>query len=113
MNPISNMPIMPAGSAMPTGGISPGMLPNGIAPGDGAGSTGGAQFKQFMLESINQVNEMQNSAESAIETMATGGDINPAEVLTAVQKADMAFRMMQQIRNKMVQAYQEIQDIRI
>ncbi len=43
----------------------------------------------------------------------TGGDVNPAEVLTAVQKADMSFRMMMQIRNKLVQAYQEMKDIRI
>ena len=39
--------------------------------------------------------------------------VNPAEVLTAVQKADIAFRMMMQIRNKMVQAYQEVQNIRM
>ena len=37
----------------------------------------------------------------------------PAEVLTAVQKADMSFRLMMQIRNKLVQAYQEIQNVRI
>ena len=105
MNPISNMPIMPAGASMlPSSSVSP---IESVAP------NGAAQFKQFMVESINQVNEMQNTADTAIETMATGGDINPAEVLTAVQKADMAFRLMQQIRNKMVQAYQEIQDIRI
>jgi len=36
-----------------------------------------------------------------------------AEVLTSVQKADLSFRMMMQIRNKLVQAYQEIKEIRI
>ena len=45
--------------------------------------------------------------------LATGGDVNAAEVLTAVQKADLSFRMMMQIRNKLVQAYQEIKEIRI
>jgi flagellar hook-basal body complex protein FliE len=39
--------------------------------------------------------------------------VNPAEVLTAVQKADLAFRMMMQIRNKLVSAYEDIQNIRI
>jgi flagellar hook-basal body complex protein FliE len=43
----------------------------------------------------------------------TGEDVNPAEVLTAVQKADMAFRMMMQIRNKLVQAYDEVKSIRV
>jgi flagellar hook-basal body complex protein FliE len=36
-----------------------------------------------------------------------------AEVFTAVQKADVSFRMLLQIRNKMLQAYDEIKDIRI
>lgn len=70
-------------------------------------------FKQFMLESLDHVNQMQQQADQAVETLMTGGEVNPAEVLTAVQKADMSFRMMMQIRNKLVQAYQEVKDIRI
>ena len=70
-------------------------------------------FKDFLLDSIHEVNSMQQDADQAVEKLATGGDVNPAEVLTAVQKADVAFRMMMQIRNKMVQAYQEVQNIRV
>ena len=70
-------------------------------------------FKNFMLEAIQQVNGMQQDADRAVEQLMTGGDVNMAEVLTTVQKADMSFRMMLQIRNKLVQAYQEIKDIRI
>ena len=70
-------------------------------------------FKDFLLKSIEEVNSMQQAADRAVEQLATGGDVNPAEVLTAVQKADLAFRIMLQIRNKIVQAYQEVQNIRI
>jgi len=70
-------------------------------------------FKDFLLQSIEEVNSMQQAADLAVEQLATGGEVNPAEVLTAVQKADLAFRMMIQIRNKIVQAYQEVQNIRI
>ncbi|MBP89648.1 MAG: flagellar hook-basal body complex protein FliE [Planctomycetaceae bacterium] len=70
-------------------------------------------FKEFLLDSIDHVNAMQNDADKAVEQLATGGDVNAAEVLTAVQKADLSFRMMMQIRNKLVQAYQEIKEIRI
>jgi flagellar hook-basal body complex protein FliE len=70
-------------------------------------------FKSLIMQSVNQVNEMQQNADVAIETLMTGGDINPAEVLTAIQKADMSFRMMQQIRNKLMDAYREIKEIRI
>lgn len=74
---------------------------------------GASSFRNMLLQSLDQVNGMQAEANRAVETLATGGDVNPAEVLTAVQKADLAFRMTMQIRNKLVQAYQEIQNIRI
>ena len=70
-------------------------------------------FKDFLLDSIQNVNSMQQQADNAVESLMTGGDVNPAEVLTAVQKADLAFRMMMQMRNKMMQVYQEVKDIRV
>jgi len=70
-------------------------------------------FKDFLLDSIQDVNSMQKEADNAVETLMTGGEANPAEVLTAVQKADMAFRLMMQMRNKMMQVYQEVRDIRV
>jgi flagellar hook-basal body complex protein FliE len=73
----------------------------------------GPSFKDVLLDSIREVNSMQQEANRAVETLATGGDVNPAEVLTAVQKADIAFRMMMQIRNKVVQAYDEVKNIRV
>jgi len=74
---------------------------------------GVASFKDFLLDSINDVNSMQQQADQAVETLMTGGDVDPAEVLTAVQKADLTFRLMMQMRNKMMQVYQEVRDIRI
>ena len=56
---------------------------------------------------------MQLDADKAVEQMFTGGDVNPAEVLTAVQKADLAFRLTMQMRNKLMDVYQEVRDIRI
>ncbi len=70
-------------------------------------------FKNILLDSIQQVNTMQQDANSAVEKLMTGGDVNPAEVLTAVQKADIAFKMMIQVRNKLQSAYDEIQAIRV
>ena len=66
-----------------------------------------------LLKSIDDVNSVQIQADQAVETLMTGGDADPAAVLTAVQKADLAFRMMMQMRNKVMQVYQEVKDIRI
>ena len=81
-------------------------------PGNG-GAMGGPSFKDMLVDSIQQVNTMQLQADQAVETLFTGGEINPAEVLTAVQKADLAFRLTMQMRNKLMEVYQEIKDIRI
>lgn len=76
-------------------------------------SASDGSFKDMLLGSIQDVNQMQQQADQAVETLMTGGDANPAEVLTAVQKADLAFRMMMQMRNKMMQVYQEVKEIRV
>ncbi len=73
----------------------------------------GGSFKNLLIDSIKDVNSMQQQAAQAVETLMTGGEADPAEVLTAVQKADLAFRLTMQMRNKMMQVYQEIKDIRV
>jgi flagellar hook-basal body complex protein FliE len=78
-----------------------------------ATAAGGQPFKNILLEALNQVNTMQTQANEAVQQLVTGGEVNPAEVLTTLQKADISFRMMLQIRNKLVQAYQEVNNIRI
>jgi len=93
--------------------ISTPILPPGQLSGASQVAKGSTSFKDFLLESIRQVNSMQQDADQAVEKLATGGDVNPAEVLTAVQKADIAFRLMIEVRNKMVQAYEEVKNIRV
>jgi len=102
MNPISN-------SVSP---LQLSQLTSSLGGANGADSPT-ASFKAMLVESLQEMNGMQQAADQAVEKLTTGEEINPAEVLTAVQKADMSFRLMQQIRNKLMQAYQEIQEIRI
>src|SRR5215510_23541 len=91
--------------------LTPPQMPKiGDVVGEG---NGGASFKDVLVDSIQQVNSMQLQADQAVETMFSGGDVNPAEVLTAVQKADLAFRLTMQMRNKLMEVYQEVRDIRI
>ena len=79
----------------------------------GGEPTEGKSFKNVLIDSINDVNALQQDADRAVEGLFTGEDVNPAEVLTAVQKADLAFRLTMQMRNKLMEVYQEIKDIRI
>jgi flagellar hook-basal body complex protein FliE len=100
MNPISGVQSQP--------GLAEISAKAQVQPDQASGS-----FKDVLLDSIDQVNSMQQDADRAVESLFTGGDVEPAQVLTAVQKADLAFRMMMQVRNKLLQVYQEIKDIQI
>jgi flagellar hook-basal body complex protein FliE len=91
--------------------FSPATLPT-TSTSTGKSSEAGS-FKDFLLKSIDEVNSAQQQADKAVENLMTGGDADPAAVLTAVQKADLAFRMMMQMRNKVMSVYQEVKDIRI
>ena len=109
MDPLYNIPTPQA----PPGPMPGAVTPQGNATAGADAAEGGASFKDFLLDSIHQVNSMQQDADQAVEKMMTGGEVNPAEVLTAVQKADIAFRLMLQFRNKMVQVYEEVKNIRV
>lgn len=84
-----------------------------LAIGRDPAAAEGGSFKNLLMESIEHVNGMQTEADQAVEALFTGGDVNPAEVLTAVQKADMAFRLTMQVRNKLMDVYREVQEVRI
>ncbi|WP_231943849.1 flagellar hook-basal body complex protein FliE [Aeoliella mucimassa] len=77
------------------------------------GQSNDSSFKDMLVDSIKEVNSMQQEADQAVEALFTGQDINPAEVLSAVQKADMAFRLTMQMRNKAMDVYREIREIQI
>lgn len=79
----------------------------------GATEASPSSFAGLLGQGVSQVNAMQQDATLQINDLLTGGDVNQAEVFTAVQKADMAFRMLVQVRNKLMAAYEEINNIRI
>ena len=65
-------------------------------------------FADTLSESLAKVNDLQKEADKAIEDFATGKTRNIHETMIAVNKADLAFRLTMQVRNKIVEAYQEV-----
>ena len=74
---------------------------------------GPSSFIELIQSGVANVNSAQNNATAQVNEMMTGGNVSQVEVFTSVQKADMAFRMLVQVRNKLMQAYEEINAIRI
>ena len=77
------------------------------------GTAEGPSFKDVLMNNIEQVNKLQQDAAGAIEDLTTGKRDDVANVFIAKQKADMAFQMLQQVRNKLVDAYEEIKQMRV
>jgi flagellar hook-basal body complex protein FliE len=70
-------------------------------------------FSDLLNRSLMEVNGLQKDANTAIELLATGKSKNIHETMLAVEKADIAFRAMNQIRLKVIEAYQEIMKMQI
>ncbi len=73
----------------------------------------GPSFAEFLKDSISEVNQLKQQADAAINDLALGRTENVSEVFTAVEKADIAFQALMAIRNKLVDAYQEINRLRV
>ena len=65
-------------------------------------------FDQVLKDSLQTVDRLQQEADQAIQRVAVDGGVNLHTTMIAVEKADLSFRLMMQIRNKIVEAYQEI-----
>ena len=96
-------------------GVPPALRPDvsGIKPTTPTQTAEGKDFKSLLMESINEVNRLQAEAEQATTGLATGKTENVAEVFTAVKKAELAFQTLMQIRNKLLDAYDEFKQMRV
>ncbi len=74
---------------------------------------GGPSFREVLLNSLEQVNRLQQEANEGVEKLMTGQTDNLAAVFTAVRKSDVAFSMLMEMRNKLIDAYREIQQMRV
>ncbi|MCX5650916.1 MAG: flagellar hook-basal body complex protein FliE [Planctomycetota bacterium] len=73
----------------------------------------GQDFKQELLDEMRKVNQMQQDATQATNDLLTGQRDDIEGVMIATQKADSAFRMLLALRNKVVDAYDEVRNIRV
>jgi len=83
---------------------------------DGAGGAKppeGSDFQSILLKSLNEVNRLQTEADAGVQRLLTGETDNVAEVLAAANKAGIAFDLLMEVRNKLTDAYREIQQMRV
>ncbi|MCD6273397.1 MAG: flagellar hook-basal body complex protein FliE [Deltaproteobacteria bacterium] len=70
-------------------------------------------FGKILTESIGEVNRLQKEADKAAYNLVTGKETDIHGTMIALEKADVSFRLMMQVRNKIVAAYEEIKRMQV
>ena len=73
----------------------------------------GTKFMDLLLDSLEQVNQLQTEADNKVQALYSGESDDLAGVLAAANKAGIAFDLLMEVRNKLIDAYREIQQIRV
>ncbi len=70
-------------------------------------------FKEMLDRHLHEVNALQHQADKAVQQLATGKMDNLHQVIVAINEADLSFRLMMQMRNRLVEAYKEIMRMQV
>jgi flagellar hook-basal body complex protein FliE len=73
----------------------------------------GKTFADTLKEAVGNVNEAQKTADKSMQDLATGRTDNVADVMITTEKADIALKLMVQVRNKIIDAYQEVMKMQV
>ena len=98
------------GLGIPTPPPAPGPL---SASGAAAADQEAPLFGDLLARSLSHVNGLEQSAQAAVEKSFVDDDMTQIEAMTSMKKADLALRLMIQIRNKLMDAYSEIKQMQM
>ncbi|MEP7361948.1 MAG: flagellar hook-basal body complex protein FliE [Acidobacteriota bacterium] len=99
----------------PIAGISAASI-RSIDPSQVAGalpSSDGSAFSALFEQAVARVNQQQKSADTAVERFLTGEDEDLHRVAMVTQQAEVSFELFLQMKNKVVQAYQEMMRLQV
>lgn len=80
-------------------------------PAAGTSSPTSAPFSELLTDSVAQVNQLEDQARTAVTGLMTGSGVDIHQAMIATQKASMAFELSLAVRNKAVQAYQQVMSL--
>jgi len=74
---------------------------------------GGPGFGDILKNAVESVNSMQHEAGRLEDAVAKGENVNIHQAVIAGEKAGLSFRLLMQVRNKMIEAYQEVMRMQV
>ena len=111
-------PMIAATPTMTAGALQLAAANNGAAATAAAAATMPAaqiatNFQDLLAGALQQTNSLQKESEMMTQKLVTGQDVELHDVMIAMEKAGLSFQLTMQVRNKMVEAYQEIMRMQI
>jgi flagellar hook-basal body complex protein FliE len=88
------------------------MAIEGSSPIDST-SNAGKSFADTLKDAVGSVNELQKASDKFSQNVATGKTDDVAGAMIAAERADIALRVMVQVRNKIIDAYQEVMKMQV
>lgn len=82
-------------------------LNEGLRPAGGSKGNGD-DFAQTLMDVLKEVNDSQNNAREMKEAFMTGQNVDIGDIMIASERASLAIDLTMQVRNKLLEAYQEI-----
>jgi flagellar hook-basal body complex protein FliE len=76
-------------------------------------AAGAEGFKESLAKTVNEIDQLQTEADRAIQAMSVGEPKDVHEVMIAMEKAGISLRLMVQVRNKIITAYEEIMRLQV
>lgn len=79
--------------------------PTSTAPGEG--------FSRLVIQGLEAVSRSEQEADALIRAMAAGESVQPHDVMIATAKAELSVQMLVAVRDKALEAYQQIMNLQI
>jgi flagellar hook-basal body complex protein FliE len=89
------------------GGLSP-LTPKLPSSGGGSGTPVGSDFGSALKQAVGALGELSGKADASSLALAKGDPIDIHEVMLNTEQASLGFSMALQVRNKLIDAYQEV-----
>jgi flagellar hook-basal body complex protein FliE len=94
-----------------SGVLQPGVVPPSLSPATSAQA--GSGFDGFLGNMVSEVSAKQSAAADAVQGVMTGGNVPLHQAMIAVQEASLSFQLMVEVRNKLLESYQELMRMQV
>ena|ERR1700756_252319 len=92
----------------PISGVARTITPSGNVASVSPNRTDAAPFSDLLSDAVGEVNALQDQAAVTVKGLMTGSGVDVHQAMIATEKASMAFELALAVRNKAVQAYQQV-----